>query len=77
MKNKYSVALLLSTIFLLFGAIIFGVFSIWPLYDFFTNNINPGYIIAILSIPISCLIFIVSLVLFVVYLIKFIKSKNQ
>lgn len=76
MKNKYFVALLLSSIFLLFATLIFGILCIWPLCDFFLNNVNPGHIVAILTIPISCLIFIVALVLFLVYLIKFLKIRK-
>lgn len=77
MKNRYSIALLLSSLFMLFGALIFSVFGIWPLYDFFTNNLNPGHIIAILSIPISFLIFVISVVLFLVFLIKFFRDKKR
>lgn len=76
MKNKYFVALLLSSIYLLFATLIFGILCIWPLCDFFLNNVNPGHIVAILTIPISCLIFIVALVLFLVYLIKFLKIRK-
>lgn len=76
MKNKYFVALLLSSIFLLFATLIFGILCIWPLCEFFSNNINPGHIVTILTIPISCLIFIAALILFLVYLIKFIKIRK-
>lgn len=77
MNNKYSGLLIISSILFIIVFILFCVFTVMPIVNIILGNSNPGYILVVISIPISTNLFFISLCFFIVSLVKFLDKRKQ
>jgi len=77
MNNKYSSHLLISSILFAIVSILFYVFTIMPLVNILIGNANAGHIIVVITVPISMILFLISLCYFIVSLVKFLTDRKQ
>ena len=66
--KKTPVNFLISSILLCISAILFSLFGIWPIINFIAGNANAGYIIFVITIPVTSLMFLCSLIYFIISL---------
>lgn len=77
MNNKYSNLLIISSILFIIVSILFYVFTVMPIVNIILGNANPGYVLVVISIPISTNLFFISLCFFIVSLVKFLAKRKQ